>query len=168
MKVTSAGANKILKKLQERKEELESKERRDNTYISADNEEALIPDYSYTEVNSDINRINEQIMKIKHTLNVVNTSNYVKVGSNEYSIDEILVRMAQLNRRKSFLQGLKENSEKTRLGARNLNNLVEYRYINYCMAEVKDDYEKIDNEITAMQLGLDKFNQTFEFDIIDI
>jgi hypothetical protein len=30
---------------------------------------------------------------------------------------------------------------------------------------VKKDYEEIDSKIAAMQIALDKFNQTFEFDV---
>ena len=41
----------------------------------------------------------------------------------------------------------------------------EYRYINYDLKTVNKDYERIDAEIAAMQIALDKYNQTFEFEV---
>lgn len=45
------------------------------------------------------------------------------------------------------------------------NAIVEYKYVNYDLELVKAEYESIDSEIAAMQLALDKFNQTFEFEV---
>lgn len=41
----------------------------------------------------------------------------------------------------------------------------EYRYINYDLEVVKQDYERVDEELGKMQMALDKHNQTFEFDV---
>lgn len=38
-------------------------------------------------------------------------------------------------------------------------------YINYDLELVKSDYERIDAEIAQMQIALDKYNQTFEFEV---
>ncbi len=41
----------------------------------------------------------------------------------------------------------------------------EYEYINYDLELVKREYERIDGEISEMQIALDKYNQTVEFDV---
>ena len=41
----------------------------------------------------------------------------------------------------------------------------EYQYINYDLDLIKREYERIDAEISAMQLALDRYNQTVEFDV---
>ena len=41
----------------------------------------------------------------------------------------------------------------------------EYQYINYDLQLVKDEYERVDAEIAAMQIALDKYNQTVEFEV---
>ena len=42
---------------------------------------------------------------------------------------------------------------------------VEYMYTNYDIELVKREYEQIDNVISNMQLQLDKYNQTVEFEV---
>ena len=44
-------------------------------------------------------------------------------------------------------------------------NTAEYQYINYDLETVNKEYDRIDSEIAEMQIALDKFNQTFEFDL---
>ena len=84
------------------------------------------------------------------------------------TVDQILIRMAQLNRRKSFLDSLRKQSPKTRINAGVYSArkaAPEYRYINYDLEVVKQDYERVDEELGKMQMALDKHNQTFEFDV---
>ena len=84
------------------------------------------------------------------------------------TIDAVLIRMAQLNQLKAKLDVMRKMSEKTRLNNRGLNGtnpLIEYRYAHFSIGLVSRDYDAVDAEITEMQLALDKFNQTFEFDV---
>jgi hypothetical protein len=41
----------------------------------------------------------------------------------------------------------------------------EYVYINYDLDLVKREYERVDTQIAEMQIALDKYNQTFEFEV---
>ena len=75
-------------------------------------------------------------------------------------------KMSQLNR-KMMLDIMRKQPEKSRVGI-NLfgkNTAQEYQYVNYDLEKVKADFEKISEEIMAMQIALDKYNQTFEFDV---
>jgi hypothetical protein len=168
MKMTSAFANKMIRKLKEDKEFYLNKEREGYTYVASLDETPVIPDYDYSEVAAKLDEIDLQIMKIKHALNVVNATNRVTVGETEYTIDEILVRMAQLSARKITLDDMRKQQPKSRInsGPYSVKKAVpEYQYINYDLDLIKKEYEKIDSQIALMQLALDRFNQTFEFEV---
>ena len=163
--MTSAYANKMLKKLTEDKEYWLRKENEGCSYIAAADEEPVIPDYDYMSVAAEIAAIDKKIMKIKHAINVNNVTNRIDIGGEQMTIDEILVRMAQL---KAFLDSLRKRAPKTRIGSVTFSarkTAPEYEYINYDLALVKEDYERIDAQIAAMQIALDKYNQTFEFEV---
>ena len=167
-KMTSAYANKVLKKLNDDKNYYLNKEEEGQVYVAAIDEEPVIPDYDYVEVSAKIAEIDEKIVKIKHSINVVNATNKIAVGNSEMTVDTILVRMAQLNKRKLVLDKMRKRQEKTRENYGYLNArkaTPEYQYINYDLKLVSSEYERIDSEIAAMQIALDKFNQTFEFDV---
>ena len=167
-KMTSAYANKVLKKLKEDKEFWLDKEREGCVYIAALDEEPVIPEYDYKTVADNISEIDEKIAIIKHTINLVNVTNEIAVGDKMYTIDTVLVKMAQMNKRKEFLDRLRKMQPKTRInssmyGARKVS--PEYQYINFDIEVVKKEYEELDSQIATMQIELDKFNQTFEFEV---
>ena len=167
-KVTSAYANKMLKTLEEEKSFWVNKEYTSSTYVVALNEDPVIPDYDYEEVSKTISEIDKKIAIIKHAINLNNTTAKVQVGDAEMSIDTILVRMAQLNKRKSILDGMRMRLPKTRETQHayvSRNAVPEYRYVNYDLEQVKKDYDRISLEITEMQMSLDKYNQTVMFDL---
>ena len=167
-KMTSAYANKVLKKLNDDKDFYLNKEQEGQIYVAALDEEPVIPDYDYAEVSAKIAEIDGKIIKIKHAINVTNATSKIDVEGVDMTIDSILVKMAQLNRRKLVLDKMRKRQAKARensglYGARK--TAPEYRYINYDLKAVNKDYERIDAEIAAMQIALDKFNQTFEFEV---
>ena len=84
------------------------------------------------------------------------------------TVDQILVKMAQLNRRKMTLDQMRKQEPKTRMNSgvfATRKTAPEYQYINYDLEVVKRDYERIDEEIASMQIALDKYNQTYEFEV---
>jgi len=166
-KMTSAYANKLLKSLEEDKAFWANKEATSNTYVAAINEEPVIPEYDYMEVANTIAAIDEKMAIIKHALNLSNATAKVVVGDKEMSVDTILIRMAQLNRRKSILDVMRKQLPKTReeRSFASRNAVPEYRYINYDLDLVKQEYERISSEVMQMQMALDKYNQTEMFDV---
>ncbi len=166
--MTSAYANKVLRKLTEDKEYWRRKENEGCTYVAAIDEEPVIPDYDYEKVAAEITAIDKKILKIKHAININNATNKVAVGDAEMTIDEILVKMAQLSKRKAVLDNLRKREPKTRINSglySSRKTAPEYEYVNYDIELVKKEYERIDAEIAAMQIALDKYNQTFEFEV---
>ena len=45
------------------------------------------------------------------------------------------------------------------------NAVPEYRYINYDLELIRNEYERVSKLIMDMQTALDKYNQTVEFDV---
>lgn len=167
-KMTSAYANKMLKKLAEDKDYWRKVEFESYLYTAAADEEALVPDYDYKTVAAKIEEIDDKICKIKHAVNSANVTSKIVVGNKEMSVDTILVKMAQLNLRKQVLDDMRKRQPKVRLNSsytQPKKAVAEYEYINYDLDLVKNEYERLDNEISMMQLELDKYNQTFEFDV---
>ena len=167
--MTSAYANKVLKKLENDKEYYLKKESDGYVYRASLGEEPVVPEYDYEEISSKIAEIDEQILRIKHSVNVSNASNKVMVGENEMTIDMLLVRMAQLNNRRQMLDVMRKLQPKSRVndtyyGSKN-KPAPEYEYINFDLNRVQADYDVIDQEIAKMQLALDKYNQTVEFEV---
>lgn len=169
MKITSAYANKMLKQLEEEKEYWNGKERDFSSYVCAEGETPVIPEYDYTEVSKTLDAINEKIVIIKHLLNVQNVNARIQVGDRVMSVDEILISMAQLSRRKTILDGMRRRLPKERLQLRtmasNRNQVPEYLYANYDPEEVKRDFERVDRMIMEMQIALDHHNQTELFEV---
>lgn len=167
--MTSAAAGKKLKKLNEEKLFWREKENEGCVYIAEIDEEPVIPEYDFAEVSAKIAEIDDEVIRIKHALNLSNASNTIMVGETQYTIDQVLIRMAQLNSRRDFCDCLRKNSPKSRLSGRGRyysgikNAKPEYQYTNYDPELVQREFERLDNEIVMMQMALDKYNQTVEF-----
>ena len=167
-KMTSAYANKVLKKLKEDKVFWVKKEQEGYMYVAALDEEPVIPEYDYKTVADKIAEIDEKIAIIKHTINLVNVTNEIAVGDKMYTIDTILVKMAQMNKRKEVLDRMRKMQPQTRIRTDvyiSRKTSPEYQYINFDLELVKKEYEELDARIATMQIELDKFNQTFEFEV---
>ena len=163
MKMTSAYANKLLKNLADEKSYWTGKEISSRTYIAAINEEPVIPEYDYSAMSETLNEIDRKTIIIKHALNLANATAKIPIGDTEMSVDSILVRMAQLNSRRTTLDIMRKMRE-IEYSFNSRNAVPEYRYTNYDLDLVKRDYERISKEIMEMQIALDRYNQTFLFE----
>lgn len=166
-KMTSAYANKMIRSLEEDKAFWVNKEAASSTYVASINEEPVIPEYDYLEVAATIAELDEKIAIIKHALNLTNATAKVPVGEKEMSIDTILIKMAQLNKRKAVLDQMRNQLPKAREEQTYVSRNVvpEYRYINYDLELVKREYEAVSKTIMEMQMALDKYNQTVQFEV---
>ena len=166
--MTSAYANKMLRSLEEDKAFWVNKEATSSTYVVAINEEPVVPEYDYAEVAATIAEIDEKIAIIKHALNVTNATARVQVGDAEMSIDTILIKMAQLNKRKAVLDVMRKQLPKARVEQHaymSRNAVPEYKFINYDLELIKKEYETVSVKIMEMQMALDKYNQTVQFEV---
>ena len=166
-KITSAYANKMLRSLEEDKAFWVNKEAVSSTYVAAVNEEPVIQEYDYMTVANTIDEIDRKIVTIKHALNLTNATAKVQVGDQEMSIDSILIRMAQLNKRKAVLDDMRKRLPKTRVYGSfgSSGSAPEYKYINYDLELIRQEYDRISNTIMEMQIALDHYNQTVLFEV---
>ena len=168
MKVTSAYANKMLKKLQEEKDYWVNREKESMLYTVAMDEEPVIPDYDYNEVSETLDQIDRRICKIKHAINQANANSTIEIFDETYTVDVLLVRMAQINKRKLVLDGMRKRMPRSRVEDgyyMSRKSFVEYRYVNYDLDQVRKDYDEISKLLFEMQMKLDEHNQTVEFDV---
>jgi len=167
MKMTSAYANKMLKQLAEDKSYWVNKENDSCLYSAAVGETPVIPEYDFAGVSATIEKIDEKTRILKHAINLANVTGEVDVNGSRMTIDVILIAMAQLNKRKGFLDSLRRQQPQSRKSAGFYSSRAvqpEYQYINYDLDLAKSEYERVSKEIMDMQMALDKYNQTVEFE----
>lgn len=70
-------------------------------------------------------------------------------------MDEALVKMAQLNKRREKLDGMRKRLPKTRKADGFMqSHFIEYIYVNYNLKKVQEDYQAVCDEIARIQLEL--------------
>lgn len=167
MKYTSAQANKLLKKLNDEYSALLDKEQRSRDFRAAMGEdiESVRPAYDYAKTQARLEELEGTIRRLKHAINRFNTTQVVDGFG--ITIDEMLVYIPQLTKRKSKLLEMKSRLPKERVEEQygRQSNIIDYTYTNYDLTAVEADYEKAADELSRAQLALDTVNQrdSFEF-----
>ncbi len=167
MKYTSAEANKLLKKLNDEHTALLDKETRSRDFRAAMGEDvaSVRPAYDYAETQARLAELEGKIRALKHAINRFNTTQ--AVDGFDMTIDELLVYIPQLTKRKAKLLEMKSRLPKERVEEQygRQSNIIDYTYTNYDIAAVEADYEKTADELSRAQLALDAVNgrETFEF-----
>lgn len=154
MELTSARINKLIKALEVEKNALLEADKRDSTYTYSANEEPVIPAYNFSDTVSRIDTLNKRVMKLRHALNVFNSTFELTLG---LTIDQALVRMAQLEQEKKRLTVLANAVFKKRERGYMASN-PDYTVVNYCISEAKIALENVCAEIAQIQLCLDSTN----------
>ena len=82
------------------------------------------------------------------------------------TIDEMLVYIPQLTKRKIKLLEMKSRLPKERVEEQcgRQSNIIDYTYTNYDLAAVEADYENAADELSRVQLALDAVNQREVFE----
>lgn len=161
--VTSAAANKMIRKLEDDKAFLINRMIESSTYIEAEGSDPIIPDFNYEKTLLDVSIIDAKIMKIRHAVNKFNTETIIpEIG---LTIDQALVKMAQLNVIKNHLDTMRRRLPKSRYNAYGSTNIIQYQCVNYDIEQVKMDYDRISDQIIEIQMGLDTCNQTMMLEL---
>ena len=165
MKYTSSVVAKLLRRLNEEHETLTSNEDSAGTFVvaSGEDEESLRPEYDYKETQLKLEDIERKILIIKHALNVFNASN--KLPGYNITVDQALIRMPQLTRKKDRLDNMRRRLPKTRENGMRSGSIIDYRLTNYDPKQAQLDFEKTSEELAALQNALDLFNTTVTFEI---
>ncbi len=169
MKCTSAQANKLLKQLNEEYATLLDKEARTSTFKATIGEdvESARPKYDYATYQNEISEIEKKIRMVKHAINTFNTKTFIP--GFEMTIDEMLVYIPQLTKKKAKLQEMRSRAPKERVKEDRYfsSNMIDYTYINYDLDLVEKDYQEVCEKLTKAQLTLDAYNSKEEI-VIEI
>ena len=165
MLVTSKEANKILHELEMELNHLVSDEEQAKTFLAAVGEdvESCRPNYNYEESQSAIKAVENKIVKLKHAINKFNTETVV--DGFDKTIDEMLIYISQLTQRSNKLNVMQNKLPKTREEFHLRSNVIDYRYVNYDIDKVKQDYKSTVDELHKAQIALDTVNVTKQFEI---
>jgi uncharacterized protein YpuA (DUF1002 family) len=165
MKLTSAEANKLLRKLNDEHEALTMKENAARTFVAAtiENLEDARPNYDYADIQKQLDEMEKKIRTIKHAINVFNVTQVLPDFN--MTIDQALVYIPQLTMRKRKLSMMRAASEKVRNEITRGSNIIEYTYANYSIADADADYNKTADELAKLQNNLDLINNTVKFDV---
>lgn len=163
MKLTSAGANKMIKALNEDLEGLLKKEETESTTTYGINEEPLPTDYDFARMQQQMDALNQKIAVLRHAVNVFNTTTVLEEFG--FTIDEALVRMAMLTKKKQRLARMKEVPPLVRTSPSYGSNTPELTRRNYDAEQVEQEYRRVSDQLTALQLTLDRANLLSEFEV---
>lgn len=166
---TSASANKLLRRLEDEKNQLLMREQETSTYVLAQGEEPEAPAYDYAATREGVAQIDAKVCAIRHAMHAFNMA--TKLPESDLTIDEALVVLAQLSAEQRRLDTMRSRLPRQRLtntysrqeGSGAL--LVEYEYANYDIAQAEQDYQKLTDRIYDLQLKLDLCNQTMTFEV---
>ena len=165
MKMTSAQANKLLSKLKDDLVYIMTKESQSRVFNAAVGEdvEAVRPEYSYINTQATIDALNTKIRKVKHAINVFNTT--TKLPEQGITIDEALILIPQLTKKRNKLNEMKSRLPRTRVNNFRGSNIIDYEIVNYNISQVEEDYDAVVEELSELQTALDTVNNTETFDI---
>ena len=160
MKICLTAIMKNIKSLEEKKERLcrEEKENRTTCYINESDK--VDTGYDYEFYRKEIDAIDDEILGLRSVLNKANAT--VKVIGTNYTISEALVRLAQLSAKLNYLSGF-PTVKLSRVTT--YNGAIEYTECLYSVKTVTETLEKLREDISALQMALDKTNLVYEVDI---
>ena len=163
MKLTSAGANKMIKAWNEDLEGLLKKEEAESRTTYGINEEPLPANYDFARMQQQMDALNQKIAVLRHAMNVFNTTTVLEGFG--FTIDEALVRMAMLTKKKQRLAQMKQVPSLVRTSPGYGSNTPEMTCRNYDAEQVEQEYRRVSDQLTALQLTLDRANLLLEFEV---
>ena len=167
MKLTSAEAAKVLRKMNDDLNDLWSRESMSQSFVAAvsENAEDVRPEYDFAKTRAEETVLSEKIRKLKHAINVFNSTTVIPEWN--ITIDEMLVLIPQLTRKRDRLSMMKNRLPKERVeaGMRTASNIIDYRYANYDIAAAQAEYDEASNRLAKAQTALDLVNSTVTFEV---
>lgn len=156
--MSPAYANKLIRQKMEEVRELISIEHQTATTTACLDEDTdeLRNVYDFKATQKKIDTLNGDIIKIKHAINLFNTS-YV-LPNLGFTIDVALVMMKMLSEKKTRMAKMKAVREVSRTGGSFGNSQPEYTYRNYSEEDAVAEYNKTTEALTKIQLALDEAN----------
>lgn len=159
MQLTSAQAAKLMRRLKEEKELLDAEEKSSKQFIVAIQEdaEAVRPTYDFNAMQRQFDDVDGRMRRLKHAINVFNTTH--TVDGFDMTIDEMLVYLPQLGKRKEMLTQMSKMLPRQRKDRDySSSNNIEYVYANFDIAEARKELERVSELYAQAQTALDIVN----------
>ena len=165
MKITSAEANKMIRQLRDQYRLLYTQESNVVSFVAAttENIEDVRPAYDYVETAAQYDEIDRKVRKIKHALNIFNSTTVV--DGFDMTIDEMLVFLPQTNDRLNKLEKMLSKPAKSRAENTGRTAIIEYEYLKYDLDRIQEDYDNLVNKRNRALTALDVVNNTVQFDV---
>ena len=167
MKMTSAQAAKLLRKLNDELRTLQVREENSQSFLASlgEDPESVRPAYDYSAMQESQAAVEQKIRRVKHAVNVFNATTVIPEFG--FTIDEMLVYLPQITRRCAKLSAMKDALPKVRENASygHGSTVIDYRYANYDIEKAEKDYTELSAELARAQTALDLINNTAEFEI---
>ena len=163
-KVSPIEVTNRINALKEELKDLEEYEKKSSSFFVnlGQDKESLRPSYDFEETQKRYLELTQEVIKLKHTLNVFNTSTIVPDFN--MTVDQMLIYLPMLRGRKQTLQKMKDepmNGLSSRVTYRGVN----YTYSNYSVQKVTEDYRRIAEEYSKARTALDFINVTGEIGV---
>ncbi len=171
MKYTSAEAGKLIRKL-ERQLAYDLKMEDKSTFYHlavGEDENAVRPEYSFEDSEENYRELCGKIRAVKHAVNQFNIVHELP-GFPGLTIDQALVYIPQVKKRTETLQRMaaalpKERDSSDMFGFGKRSNIIDYRIANYNIPDAKEEYDRMTDLLSRLQLALDTVNTTETMDI---
>lgn len=167
MKYTSSEANKLLKSIEARIEDIKGREVKSRSFHAASTEdpEALRPDYDFRETQKQLDSLERDVREVKHAINMFNLTHTLP-GFDDMTIDQALVYLPQLSARVKKLKNMAVALPRERVESFR-STIIDYVIANYDIADVERAYHAEQEKLTALQIALDTVNsgETMDIDI---
>jgi hypothetical protein len=154
MTMCNAEIIKKIKELEERKQEILLNERMNSTSAYQTEADKIETGYDFQTTRKAVAELNDEIRKLKHALNVANST--VIVDEFGMTVGECLILMAQLNNEKAELERMARAVPKSRHTV--FNGTVEYIETNYDVGVCKSCLEMVKSNVIKLQLAIDRIN----------
>lgn len=171
MKLTSDAASKRLKMLQDQYDLLLQEESRSATMLRTledyrrdkESEDAKDPkdSFNFLEMQQHLRNLQIEIESLKHAINVFNSS--AILPKHNITIDQALVRMAFLSKRKRTLREMQVTPDVARPGGYLARESSDVVVCAFHQEDAKDMYRQVCDELYSLQQEINYVNVTAEF-----
>ncbi len=160
MKICLSAIMKKIKSLEDKKLRLINDENNNNSLTFVSKTDKVETGYNYTKTRNEIDQIDKTILTLRSKLSVINST--TKVQNYDLTISEALIFLAQLNAKKSQLETLPTTQNSRQV---TYNGIIEFTECLFDVKEVKSEIESLVEQISQLQMALDRTNLIFETEI---
>lgn len=118
------------------------------------------PDYDYEGLQSELDRVEEEIRKLTAKAISILITQKVK-EFHDMTVLDLLLYLRDLEKKKERLYEMTTHLEKERHAT---SHLLEYEYINYDISKVEEDLRKTREELKKVRTFLDFYIYEFSYD----